>query len=305
VIERSCSLAGTAHRIAFCQAVESATGATLSLNARLTRVLFAEIERILARLWLLAMVSRAAGQPATLRDALAQREALFEALESATGQRRYWAIALPGGIRGDLDLDGLTKAIDDLVPALDVWRAAVAPTGPLGRAGQGVGILSADHFQALSLSGIAATGSDTSSDLRRSAPYGGYKDIEYEWPASEGATSDIAGRLRAAVEDIATSVDLAQAAAQALADETQPSATPAELKAPAATAKGESRVEGPHGPVRLSLALTHEQKITDLRLETPGNAVLAALPAALEGRLISQAPAILASLDLCMECLDQ
>ncbi len=131
-MERSCSLAGGAHRTALCQAVESATAATVPANARVTRVLFAEIERALARLWLLATVSRAAGQPATLRDALEQREMLFDALEEATGQRRYWGIAVPGGVRGELTIEPITKAIEAMAPALEVGVPRSVPTARSG-----------------------------------------------------------------------------------------------------------------------------------------------------------------------------
>jgi Ni,Fe-hydrogenase III large subunit len=304
VIERSCALAGTTHRLALCQAVEAATGATVSSSARVTRVLFAELERLLARLWLLGMISRSAGQLAPFRDALDQREALFSTLEEITGQRVYWAIATPGGARADLDLAPLAKSLDELAPALEVWRAATGPNGPLGRAGQGVGVVSAERARALELTGIAGAGSGVSADLRRDAPYGGYTDLNFEWPEVVEDTGDVAARARRAVEDLAVSLEFAHAAVAAL-ESPSGGASAAKLRPPLANTEAQTRVEGPHGPVTLAVTLTPDLTVTHLRLTPPGATLLAALPELLEGRLVAQAPAVLASLDLCMECLDQ
>ncbi|HEX6122917.1 MAG TPA: nickel-dependent hydrogenase large subunit [Ktedonobacterales bacterium] len=304
VIERSCALAGTTHRIALCQAVEAATETAISTDARLTRVLFAELERLLARLWLLGIVSRASGQLAPFRDALEQREALFSTLEEITGQRVYWAIAIPGGARADLELAPLANLLDELAPALDVWRAATGPNGPLGRVGQAVGVVSAELASALELAGLAAAGSGLSDDLRRDAPYGGYADLDFEWPEPVEDTGDVAARARRAVEDLAISLEFARAAIAAL-DTSSGGAPAAKLKPPRVQVEAETRIEGPHGPVALALALSPELTISHLRLTPPGATLLAALPQLLEGRTVAQAPAILASLDLCMDCLDQ
>jgi Ni,Fe-hydrogenase III large subunit len=304
VMVRSCAQAGTTHRLALCQAVEVATGATVSSAARITRVLFAEVERILARLWLLGNISRAAGQLAPFRDALEQRETLFSTLEDITGQRVYWAIAVPGGARADLELAPLAQTLDELTPALDVWRAASGPNGPLGRAGQGVGVVSAERAHALELTGIVAAASGVGEDLRRDAPYGGYADLNFEWPEPVEDTGDVAARARRAIEDMAISFEIAHAAISAQ-DASSGAAQLAKLKSPLANAEAETRVESPHGPMTLAVTLTPELTIAHLRLTPPGAPLLAALPELLEGRLVSQAPAILASLDLCMECLDQ
>lgn len=304
VVERSCSLAGTAHRTALCQAIESATGTAVAPTARLTRVVFLEVERILARLWLLGTTARAASLPAPFKDALKQRETLYAALETATGQRVYWAVAIPGGARTDLDLTPLREVLDGLVPDVVVWRAAVAPTGPLGRTGQGMGVLAGERAEALQLTGIAAGGSGDAPDARRDQPSGGYADLSFAWPEGVSGAGDVAARMRYAVENIATSLDLTQACFEALETAGEPSAAAA-LKVPGAPAAGQATVEGPHGPVTVRADLTPALTIARFHLETPGATLLASLPEVLEGRPLAHAPAVLASLDLCMECIDQ
>ncbi|HLY30167.1 MAG TPA: nickel-dependent hydrogenase large subunit, partial [Ktedonobacterales bacterium] len=79
IIERSCSLAGGAHRLAYCLALESLTRSEAPENARIVRTLFVEVERILARLWTLGQTARAAEEYTPFQEALEQRELLLSA----------------------------------------------------------------------------------------------------------------------------------------------------------------------------------------------------------------------------------
>jgi Ni,Fe-hydrogenase III large subunit len=133
LVERSCALAGTTHRTALCMAVESAANVTPGKMVRVARVLFAEVERILARLWLLAEAGRAANVPLAVADALAQREMLLEATETITGERTFWGIAVPGGVRPDLGMKPLRDAFERFESSAASWRRMVSPQGSLGR----------------------------------------------------------------------------------------------------------------------------------------------------------------------------
>jgi NADH-quinone oxidoreductase subunit D len=304
LIEHSCSFAGTAHRIALCQALESAMDASPSRSARVTRILFAEVERILARIWTLALAARAVGLTPRWRTALRQREDLFEALEAATGKRVFWGVAMPGGVRGDIEIDPLRSALEELDPAVTSWRVAAGPQGPLGRAGKGVASLTEERARELGLQGVAAGGSYASADLRQTDNDSGYADLDIEWSSLDGKRSgDVAARLTCAVEDIATSLAIAKSCLNELpagaSDETKP------LNLPDAARVVSASVEGPHGPVTLTATYSTASTLSDVRIETAATAALEALPSILEGRHISQALLILASLDLCLECLDE
>jgi ech hydrogenase subunit E len=307
VVERSCALAGTANRTALCQAIEAATGVAPALPARLTRVLFLEIERVLARLWTLATAARTANLSQHFGEALEQREALFTALVQAAGGRAFWGVAEPGGARADLALDGLSSAVKQIDVGLAPWRAAVSAKGPLGQAGTGVGKITPE--QASAFSGLAARGSTASDDARQERPEGGYADLRgaISWPEPDGGRAgDVAARLGRAVDDLASSLAIIQAATEALG--TAADSTAAAQRAVKATrnraTEGSATVEGPHGPVTVGVTLNGTQEIASLRIVPPGQALLAALPEILTGSQLGQVPLILASLDLCVECLD-
>lgn len=307
LVERSCSFAGTAHRTALCRAVESAAGAAISKPARLTRILFLETERVLARLWNLGMAAQGFGLAQLWEAAQDQREDLFVALEAGTGNRRYWGVATPGGVRADLDLEPLRAALEHLDAAVAPWRAATGPQGALGRAGRGVATVAEERAAALGLAGLAARGSGAVSDLRREERDTGYDELDVDWPPSDAADAgkpagDVAARLASAVEDVATSLAIARQCLGLLPADAEPSAS---MKPLGRDTQLAATIEGPHGPVTLSARQTAAGKLEDFRLETPTTATLAALPELLEGRQLGQVAATLASLDLCAECLDQ
>jgi Ni,Fe-hydrogenase III large subunit len=294
-----------------------ATKTKINGEAETTRVLFAEIERLLARLWTLALAARAASAVQLYEKALLQRESLFTALEDATGKRHYWGISVPGGTRTDLTLEPLQEALERLLPEITAWRAAVAPTGSLGRTGNGIGIISDEQARAIGLEGVARSGSSEVSDLRATKPYAAYADYQAELgkdTESDQASSDSAGgkhagdvtsRLNAVAADLLVSHAIAHKAVSKLQEEAGDSKPPVTVAVPLEDVSASSAVEGPHGPVSLGYTYTRAGVITELMLETPAGRLVQALPHLLEGRLLPQVPLILASLDPCIECIDQ
>ncbi len=318
VIERTCSLAHETHRIAFCQALESATNTQISQNAQTTRVLFAEIERLLARLWTLALAARAATANQLYQLALDQRESIFAALEAATGERHYWRISVPGGVRSDLQIEPLREALNFLQPGLAGWATTAAPAGLLGRTSNRIGIIPDDQVHTLELEGLAARGSSRVSDLRVTQPYAAYADYQAELSddkndddevhAETKPAGDVTARLSCAAADLSQSHSIIQAAMSRLLEDSNQNENEKEaviLDAPAADCAAASAVEGPHGPVSISYSYTSTGIVRGFVLKTPGAGVVQALPQLLEGRLLPQVPLILASLDLCIECQDQ
>jgi Ni,Fe-hydrogenase III large subunit len=302
LVEHSCCFAGTAHRIALCRALEAAAGATIEPSARATRILFLEIERILARLWLLGLTSRGMGLTHLWQTALEQREALIAALETATSARAFWGIATPGGVRAELEIDPLRTALEQLDATATAWRAAVGPQGALGRTGKGMGALTEERARALGLRGPAGAGSYADEDARRTDE--GYEALAVEWPsADQKRTGDVAARLAFAVEDLAASLALTQKCLAGLPAGESGAVRP--LKLPTGDLSLQAVVEGPHGPVTLTATHSAASTLHDLRIETAAPAALAAVPEALEGKPLAHALPTLASLDLCLECLDQ
>ena len=300
LLEHSCANAGQTHRLALALALEAATNTPTTKQSRLTRILFAETERILARLWTLGLSARAAGYPALWRTALDQREDLFAAAQAVTGERVHWGVATVGGTSEDYTLTNLADALTAFAPACEEWRRVTIARGPLGALGAGLGVVSEE--QAQDLSGLAGRAAGNRQDVRESAPYDGYVDLAHAWPSSTYKTGDVAARLLCAAEDLTTSVAVAQSCLAEL--EKDADAAPDQGSASAeASGTGQATVEGPHGAVTIRATRDQQGVVERLECETPGAALYALLPGILHGHNATQAPLILASLDLCAECL--
>jgi Ni,Fe-hydrogenase III large subunit len=293
-----------------------ATKTKIDRDAETTRVLFAEIERLLVHLWTLALAARAASAIQLHETALQQRESLFTALEATTGKRHYWGISVPGGTRNDLTLEPLQEALEHLLPELTAWRVAVTPKGILGRTGSGIGIISEEQAHTIGLEGVARSGSPRVGDLRATQPYAAYADYQIELgkdtetdessgSAGNKPAGDVASRLTAVAADLLVSHSIAQKALRNLQEEAGDSKPLVAVAAPQDDVSASSVVQGPHGPVSVSYTYTRAGVITELVLETPAGRLIQALPHLLEGRLLPQVPLILASLDPCIECIDQ
>jgi NADH-quinone oxidoreductase subunit D len=308
VMERSCGVAGQSARLAVCRAIEAATGAAPSARSRLVRAIFAEIERVLARLWLLGLAARVAGRDAGFREALEAREVLMEALEAQTGERLFWAVAEPGGVRDPErfdDLDDVRATMEELAEPVAAWTTLVGPGGALGRAGAGVAPITADRARVAGLSGLAARAAGVEGDLRRDAPYGAYAEVPFAWQA-DGLTppegGDTAARLGTAAVDLVASARLLRVLFEMLPRAEDAAVVPGPTRQGELT--GHAAVEGPHGPVEARVVLAPGGGIGRLRLETPGAALVTMLPEILAGLPVALVPLALVSLDLCMECVD-
>jgi Ni,Fe-hydrogenase III large subunit len=310
IIERACSFAGQSYRLAACQSIEAVTGGTPARRARLLRSVFAEIERLLARLWMLGMAARAVGLSAAFHEALEQREMLFDAAEQLTGERVYWAVAEPGSVRALREdaFEVVELALDQLTGAVATWRLATDARGPLGRASAGVGRLDRERVPTLQLSSPSAHAAGITIDLRRDQPYAGYADITFDWAngQSGGGAGDAAARLAAGVADMALSLRLIRALLEALRSAgDEAGATTVVSGSGGAPGEATASVQGPHGPITCRATFADGGRFDQLTLDRPdATATLAALPDALRGQPIMLAPLILASLELCMECND-
>jgi Ni,Fe-hydrogenase III large subunit len=310
IVERACSFAGQSYRLAACQSIEAATGAKPTRRARLLRSVFAEVERLLARLWMLGLAARAVGMGAAFHEALEQRESLFDAAEQLTGERVYWAVAEPGGVRELRDdvFEALELPLDQLTGAVATWRLATDARGPLGRASAGVGRLDRARVTELGLSGLAAQGAGVMDDPRREQPYAGYADMTFDWADGQpgDAAGDAAARFIAGVADMALSLRLIRALLHALRDEGDDAGATAVVSGSiGASGVAKATVLGPHGPITCHASLAEGDRIASVTLERPyAAATLAALPEALRGQPVRLVPLILTSLDLCLECND-
>lgn len=299
VLERACAHAGQAYRLALSIAIERATRVTASRAAQLARVFFAELEMAQSTLWGLTEMARTLNLPALRVRGLEQRERVYTTATAATGERVYWGIAQPGGVREGIQFAEARAILDWLPDVVEMWRVATTPAGALRRSAERVDAAAPEKTSA---DAAARESTLMREDARRETPYSGYRLITLDWPSldtgPENATN-VATRAVRLVARLKLSADIMRVCAETL-DDAELGHTPAPLRA----GHGNVTVQTAHGPARLDVTLASDQTIAELRLATLCAEAIDETPEWLAGRRLAHVPALLACLNLCPSCAD-
>lgn len=307
VVERVCAHAGQGYRLALSIAIERAARMTAPRSAQLTRVFFAELEMTLSALWSLSELARALNMRGLRAQGLEQRERMYEAAANATGQRVYWAIARPGGVREGIQFDAVAAQLSWLRDALEGWRVTTAPKGVLRAIAERV------DARQVKPQGDGASGETTQpgaagmaslarEDARRGAPYDGYRAITVDWTPLDdlpGGVADVTSCALRLVTRLKLSYDIMRVCAETLSGAPRGQANGA-LRA----GQGSATIQTAHGPARIDVTLANDQTIADAHITTPCAEALTCASAGLLGRTLADVPATLVGLDLCPSCAD-
>ena len=298
--ERLCGSAAHHHRLAFCLALERLAQVTPPPRARALRSLFCEVERLLSHLSWAAQVARAAEQPRAFYAAIEAHEHLLEALEEATGQRLFWGLPIPGGVASAPDSAPLQQALPEIDAALLRLEYHLLKNRGIQRRTDGLAVITTEQAREAGLTGPVARASGLDNDIRRVAPYDAYTDLALPEP-SDSTAGDTHARIAARLHEMRASRELAETLLDELPD--GPLTQPFPDLLPAGEA--EISIEGPQGQETWRVQGDGSAGLAEVTITTGSQRNLAAVPLALEGNDLSDALLILASLDLCIACLDK
>lgn len=315
LIEHTCGTCSHAHRLAMCIALEEYAGVIIPQRAAVLRMVFAEVERVLARLWLLQQLGRTSDLGRLFVTALEAREILFEGCVDATGSRLLWSIPVPGGVQHVKDPLALVDALSLLNVRLLPLTALLSAKGTFTQRTSGISVLSEEQISKVGGSGLLARAANLEQDVRLSAsqlPYETYSDeLATANTESGNLKNDVAGRARLALAEIHASLRVIFAALEDLPDGQELITFPSTIKP--GTCSG--IVESPHGreTVTIQLAansgsqcdITLPSWMTEIQMDTPSMHVLPLIPDAMHNVRLTDVPLALASLDICLACADR
>jgi Ni,Fe-hydrogenase III large subunit len=315
LVERICGTCGHSHRLALCLALERLADVSAPPRAEALRTAFAEVERLLARLWLLMQIGRVGEFSALFTAAVEAREVLFEACVAATGSRLFWGIPVPGGALAVEDPGALAQGLVDIEPTIVAIERMLSVQGAMVRRMVGMGKVTTAAVDDLGISGLVARGSGVEDDLRLAMPYCAYRLLADGLTADGGdikaLVGDVASRLRLALHEIRQSMH----AIAMLLDDLPTGQDRATFPTTLTFGSAEAQVEGPHGretvAVRVGIeggkavTLAEPGWLTELRITPPSVANAGLIPIVLPRQRLSEVPLILASLDLCVACVDR
>ena len=194
--ERVSGIDSVAHALAYAQAVEGAMGWRAPARARYLRVILAELERLYNHLHYLGHLSKTT----TLKVGEAEGHLLEERIKQInarlTGSRFLRGLITPGGLRRDLDITGLDKAIDAINDEIDRYLVRLESTRSHLDRLMTTGILPRQVAFDQGATGPIERASDLDRDLRRDHPYAHYEKVRFSIPVQQGGDAHARSLVR-------------------------------------------------------------------------------------------------------------
>ncbi|MCW1960074.1 MAG: NADH dehydrogenase (quinone) subunit D [Mycobacterium sp.] len=196
---------------AYCLGVERLLGITDDIpeRASVIRVMLMELNRISSHLVALATGGMELGAMTPMFFGFRERELILTVFEAITGLRMNHAYIRPGGLAADLPEDGAQRVaelltilpgrLDELQSLLTesyIWKARTV----------GIGYLDLTGCMALGITGPVLRSTGLPHDLRKTQPYCGYEDYDFDVITAE--TADCYGRYLIRVGEMNESVKI-------------------------------------------------------------------------------------------------
>ena len=183
--ERVSGIDSVAHALAYAQAVEGAMGWRAPARARYLRVILAELERLYNHLHYLGHLSKTT----TLKVGEAEGHLLEERVKQINGRlsgsRFLRGLITPGGMRRDLDISGLDKALDAISDDIDSYLQRLENTRSHLDRLMTTGVLLRQVAFDQGATGPVERASDLDRDLRRDHPYANYGKVRFSVPVQQ------------------------------------------------------------------------------------------------------------------------
>ncbi|MGI8692644.1 MAG: NADH-quinone oxidoreductase subunit D [Geodermatophilaceae bacterium] len=202
---------------AYCLGVEKLLGVEAPPRAQTIRVLLMEINRIASHWVWLATGGLELGSITAMTNGMRAREKCLDILELVTGLRLNHAFIRPGGIAQDLPegfeervrawadgQDAEIEGVRKLLVGQPIWQRRL----------KGVGYLNVEGCLALGITGPLLRAAGLPWDLRKTEPYLGYDEYDFEVPTHPDG--DCWSRFVVRVEEMRQSVKIVRQAVDRL-----------------------------------------------------------------------------------------
>ena len=212
-------LANLHYELAYCLGVEKLLDIEDQVpeKAKVVRVLLAELNRIGSHLVAIATGGMEIGALTVMTIGFREREMVLDLLELITGLRMNNAFIRPGGIAQRMP-PGALDQIRDFVALMKKRLpeyAALCNENPIfkGRL-KDVGYLDLAGCMALGITGPVLRSTGYPWDLRKTQPYSGYEEYDFEVPTTD--TCDSYGRFRIRLDEMWQSLRIIEQCADRL-----------------------------------------------------------------------------------------
>lgn len=206
-------VAGLHNELVYSLAVERLLGIEDQITDRtnVIRVMMSELSRIASHLVAIATGGMELGALTGMTIGFRDREFILDLFEAITGVRMNHGYIRPGGISHDLP-KGIEKDIAQAVATVrknskDAANLLIDNAIWLGRT-QGIGYLDLAGCMALGITGPILRATGLPWDLRKSNPYCGFENYEFDVPTQ--TTCDVYGRFLIRMAEVQQSLNIVE-----------------------------------------------------------------------------------------------
>ncbi len=204
-------------------AVERMLGIEVPARAVWTRMLLAELNRVLSHLIFLGAIPDELVSDPPIGPAFRERERIQAVMETAAGGRMHFMFNQVGGLKDDVPASWDHLAADAIAAARAAVRRDLEPVIAADEAfrsrARGLGLLDRAVAADYGVSGPIARASGVDLDVRRDDPYLGYGELPADAlrvvTRSEG---DVLARFECLLEQVEVSLDIAEHCLSRLAE---------------------------------------------------------------------------------------
>lgn len=330
--DREDYLSNLCNNLAYSLAVEQLVDVVIPEKSQVLRVLLNELERIASHMLWLGTHALDIGAMSVFFYTWQDRDLILEIKEHMSGVRTKTSWICPGGLRGDMP-SGWYERVESFLAQfpkrMEMYEGLLSNNPIWLERTRGVGVLTPQEALDAGLTGPSLRASGLAWDLRKSNPYSGYE--QYDFDIAVGQYGDVLDRYRVRMEELRQSYSICrQALKRALSMPGAPVRTNDRKIAPPPKAEldtsmealihhfklftegyhppvGEAlgSVEGPRGEKAYYVISDGSNRPYRVRIKGPSFYNLQALPKMCEGRLVADVVAMIGSIDIVLGDIDR
>jgi len=303
-------LSPLAANVGFALAVEELLGIRVPPRCEVIRVICAELARIGAHLLWLGTHALDLGAATVFFHTFKDREWHYDLIEDLCGARLTTSYTRVGGVMHDVTADWLqklTEFVDGMPSRIDDYESLLTNNTIWLQRTQGVGKITTEQAVTYGMTGPSLRATGFEYDLRKSRPYSGYENYEFDVPVGQGRFGPIGScwdRYYVRVEEMRQSVRILRQAIEKLPAEGDVHETVPKRVKPK---PGEvyARTEAPRG--ELGFYIVSDGGLIPMRVKarSPCFVAMSIFREIAKGEMIADMVAIIGSLDIVLGEIDR
>jgi len=203
----------TGNVLAYSLAIERMAELEVPPRAQAIRVILVELQRIASHLVWLGTHALDLAAMSVFLYCFREREYILDILELCSGQRMMTTFFRPGGLWRDVpeDFELAVRRFLRMFPArIDMYHALLTKNPIFMDRTRMIGVINAEDAVRWGLTGPTLRGSGPAIDLRKTQPYSGYEQYDFEVPT--GTHGDVYDRYIIRMEELRQSLRIIQQA---------------------------------------------------------------------------------------------